>query len=181
MPLPTTCAEFRTVGDLAAILAQLPPDMELGVAEHVRVDPKLHLDVDPDRTAAAVIPVLIPQPADPVTGQPGAAATLGVQLAAVVVAADAPVPAVTVPLCPHERGVIAVVMGHLAGIVDAHQQLVHYAGEALGAGDPTLTDAITDPDLRSAVLVEANRLIQAATRMEVLRERIAAHEHATGR
>jgi hypothetical protein len=178
MPRLQTSAEFRTTGELAELLAGLPANTPIDVAEHMRVDPQLRLDVDEDRTvsAAMLVPLLQRRWT---TGLDGNArrvprAAFAVQLAAVTVGRDVPVPAATVPYCPHERSVAALHAGDLVELVDAHRELVGYAGEILGGEDGTLADAITDSDLRDAILAEGRQLLQAAARLATLRDRLAA-------
>jgi len=56
-------AEFATAGELAALMAALPPHTPVSVAETVYIDPELELGVAPNRTvaAAAVITMVKPQ------------------------------------------------------------------------------------------------------------------------
>ncbi|GAA4727727.1 hypothetical protein [Phytohabitans rumicis] len=185
--------EFGTAGELAALMARLPAETTVFVAETVHIDMNLQLDQSPNRTAAAATVIPLGDENDLVhildEGRPQQAVRLvpGVELGAYIVAEDAAgVPEVTVPFPPYERAVEALRDGDLRDVFAAQVELLNWMAATLTesppSDDPTddqnVSEWISDPELREHLGVEAERLRQAAARLAALGARAAAHRAA---
>jgi hypothetical protein len=184
-------AEFTSAGELAALMAALPPGTPVSVAETVYVDPALELGTTANATAAAATVVTLVDPDDLVDVVDNSGRTArygrvvpGVELGAFIVADGGRVPGRTTPFPPHERGADAVRRGDLGVALDADVELLTWMAGTLSNPRPATNDAdtvpswITDVDLCEQLRVEAERLRQSAARLTVLRARVDAHQAA---
>jgi hypothetical protein len=181
-------AQFTYAGELAALMAALPPDTPVRIAETVHIDPALELHATLNTTAAATIANLVDLvDAADVNGQIRRYGRVvpGVELGAYIIADGAVVPERTRPFPPHERAVDAIQHGDLAVVLDADIELLTWMAGMLTDPDPTGpidTDTapawITDIDLREQLGIEAERLRQSAARLTTLRARIVEHQTA---
>jgi hypothetical protein len=187
--LGRTPAEFTCAGELAALMAALPPNTPVSVAETVHIDPALEMDTTPNTTAAAATLITLVDPDDLVDAadrRPFSRLVPGVELGAYIVAAGAAVPEQTRPFPPHERAVDAVRYGALDVVLDADVELLIWmagmltdpASDSAPIDTDTVPAWITDVDLREQLGVEAERLRQSAVRLTVLRNQIAEHQAA---
>lgn len=178
-------AEFSTAGELAALMARLPPDTPVSVAETVRLDPGLELGVTQNCTAAAARIVKLLELATDEVVEDGQARDMGVlrpgvELGAVIVAVGATVPEETVAFQPYERAVEALDRGDLDAVLDGEVELLTWMANTLTHDDPddteTVPEWIADADLRDRLAVESERLRQAAARLGALRARVAVYQ-----
>jgi hypothetical protein len=106
----------------------------------------------------------------------------GVELGAVIVAEDSPVPDKTVPWPPHERAVQALDAGALDAVFDAEVELLTWMAATLtdapGSDADTVPGWISDADLRDRCGGEAEQLRRCAARLTRLRARVAAYQSA---
>jgi hypothetical protein len=190
--------ELTTASELAALMARLPANTPVVIADALRVDPRLQLDATPTRTIVVAEVVPLPDPTEVVQVdddgdvQEHPAISPAVQLGAVIVAADASyTPIVTVPLPAYERAIEALGDGETAVALGSQVKLINWMADTLTTlGKPAddeeddtdeedrdlIPNPIDDPDLRAALAVEASRLHQAAGRLAALRARVADHE-----
>lgn len=181
-PVP---AEFGTAGELAELMARLPADTPVSIAETVRIDPALQLQETDNRTAAVATVFTLVDRTDPVDvlEDDGRVRTYGrvipgVELGAVIVAEGTPVPARTTPFPPFERAQEALTAGALPVVLDAHVELLAWMAGTLTSpragtdSAATVPDWAADDELREQLAVEADRLRHAAARLATLRERV---------
>jgi hypothetical protein len=154
--------EVGTAGELAKLMAQLPADTPLRVAEHVQVDPRLDAGRQEDATVAAVTAYTSTE-------------SQGVKLGAYVVPRGRPVPPVTVAFLPYERVIEAMWNGDAVGMVDGCRALVDDVAGWLARSDVTLLElADDDPDLQDQLEREADWLTAARDRLGLLQARFVA-------
>ena len=182
-------AQFTCAGELAALMAALPPDTPVRVGETVHIDPALEWDETPNTTAAAATVVDLVDLVDAVDDDGRirryGRVVPGVELGAYIIADGAVVPERTRPFPPHERAVDAIQHGALGVVLDADVELLTWMAGMLRDPEPTGpidTDTapawITDIDLREQLGIEAERLRQSAARLTALRARIVEHQTA---
>ncbi len=184
--------EFGTAARLATLMAALPPDTPVHIAETVHADPDLPRGT-PTVTAVAAqaISLMEPEPVD-VVETDGSIQQYGrmvpaVELGAVIVAEGSPVPPPykTVPYPPQERALHALRFGDIDATLSAHVRLLREIAEILTDtpagpdGTPeTVPSWVEDADLREQIGIEADRLRQSAARLDALRRHIAGREAA---
>jgi hypothetical protein len=188
---------FRTAGQLAALMARLPADTPVLIAETVRVAEHLDPGSQPHRaiTVAEIVPISNP---DTIIEDAGrrlrehGALRPAVQLGTIIIAEDSPgLPLMTVPATAHECAVEAMVLAETTAALDAHIDQLRWIADTLvtdaddeagGERDDaaaTVAQWIDDPDLRAALAIEADRLRHTAARLTALCTRIADYEAVT--
>ncbi len=184
--------EFTTAGELAALMARLPPHTPVSIVETVHIDPRLNLDDTSNRTTAAArsLSLVDPDPVDVVDdGEISRANRVipGVELGAVIVGQDTTgVPSITVPFPAYERAVEALGDGDLSEVLRCQAELLTWMASTLARTDDDPDDAddemipewTLDEGLRAQVAVEGERLRQAAARLDTLRARVAEQDAA---
>jgi hypothetical protein len=196
-------AEFETAGELAALMAALPPQTPVCVAEIARIDPGLDVGETPDCTAAAtMITVVETEDLVELVGDDGAVSDLGrlvegegngrrllepyvpgVELGAFIVAEGGRVPEGTRAVPLHERAVEALADGELDVALQAQCELLAWMAGTLAPDTidrDTFPDWIEDGDLRAQLAVEGERLRQAAARLRALGAEVAAITPSAG-
>lgn len=192
--LGETPAEFDTAGQLAALMARLPADTPVSIAETVRMDPGLDLGTTPNHTAAVATMATLVDPDQPVdvveqdgtVRYYGGRPVPGVELGAVIVAEGCPVPKETIAFPSYERALDALGNGDLHVVLALQVQVLTWIASTLTAepkpgDDPhvvTMPQWTADTDLRERMASEAAHLRQAAARLDDLHARVAAHHAA---
>ena len=162
--------EFRTAGDLAALLNRLPADTPLDVAYCLRQDPALDGPGLEERLAFAV------EQDAPEDGEP-AEVTIG----AFYAVRGRALPAATVAVNPYDRALEAIRAADDDVLFAAMREMLSFvAGNLDGDEDAGLFEAIAgDPRLAERTRLEAQLLREAAERLTGLQARIAEHLAAT--
>jgi hypothetical protein len=167
--------ELATAGHLAALMARLPANTPVVIADAPRVDPRLQ-PATPSRTIVVAEVVPLSDPTEVVEVDDGGdiqrypAISPAVQLGAVVVDKNiSHTPVVTVPLPAYERAVEALGDGELAVVLSSQFELLTWMADTLATlGKPPdeedddideehlglIPNTIDDPDLRAALAVE---------------------------
>lgn len=176
-------AEFATAGELAVLMAALPPHTPVSVAETVHIDPDLDQGMTPNCTAAAATVVTLVEPrddGDDLADDPAdrhARVLPGVELGAFIVTEGAQIPERTTAFPLYEAAVEALQVGDVAKALEAECELLTWMAGTL-ADPPDDSDAapawITDVDLREELAVEGERLRQCAARLAALRAKVLA-------
>lgn len=182
--------EVTTAGELAALMAALPADTPVSVAETVHVDPDLPPDA-PTVTAVAAkgVNLLEAEPVDVVDddGQVRQYGRFvpGVELGAVIVAEGQPVPDNTIAYLPYERAQDALGVGDVDTTLTAYAELLRWMAERLTEivpgpdGTPeTVPQWVADAGIRARMGVEAMRLSYTAGRLTNLRHDLSDREAA---
>ena len=171
--------QVATAGELAALLAKLPPDTPLRVADHLRVDPHLEVDRVEDETVAAVTTISLSSPVRAErNGQVGPG--IAIELGAYLVPRGARVPAGTVAFRPYERVIEGMVNGDAVRMVAACRALVDDVAGWLARSDTTLLElADDDPDLQDQLNREADWLAAARDRLALIESRFVALREST--
>ncbi|MEU1813017.1 hypothetical protein [Micromonospora aurantiaca (nom. illeg.)] len=179
---------FETTGELVALMAALPPDTPVSVAQTVHVDPDLEAGAETvTASIAKVVSLLEPAKSDHAecsTQRPSCRPVTGVELGAVIVAMGGPAPQETYPYQPYESALDALSMGDVISTLAEHARLLSWIADLLG--DPLQADAVSSwksvsewvdsDDLRKQLDIEARRLRYSCARIAGIREQIAADE-----
>lgn len=166
--------EIRTAGELAALMARLPADIPISVANHSRIDADLDLDQVEDRTAAVAmaIPVLVPDS----TSRRGRRTVAGVELGAILLAKDASVSGRSRAVCPYDQTVEAKHVGSVAGVFAGHNEMLDFIADNLeGEAEYLLHEWVDGEELREQMRIEGRRLRHAIDRLTALGTRVNAH------
>lgn len=182
--------EVTNSGQVAALMAALPADTPVSIAETVHVDPDLPPDA-PTITAVTVkgVNLMEAEPVDVVDGdgqvrQYGRIVP-GVQLGAVIVAEGQPAPDKTVAYLPYERAEDALAVGDVDATLAAYAELLRWMAERLTETVPgpdgtpeTVPQWVADAGIRARMGIEAMRLSYTADRLTNLRQDLADREAA---
>ncbi|BBH65304.1 hypothetical protein ACTI_19890 [Actinoplanes sp. OR16] len=179
---------IHNAGHLAAALARLPADTPMIIAGTTRIDPSLRQDADRHVvTLAEVVPIAVPDTT--VVDEMGddyPAFTPALQLGAVVMSRNAGgPPLVTVPQPAQQRAEEALAGGEVVEALAAQVELLTWIAGTLSTlaeevvldlDDEVALEHIEDADIRVALTLEAERLRQAAHRLEALHAQVVEYE-----
>ncbi len=182
--------EIRNAGQLAVVMARLPADTPIFLADTARIDPRLRGD-DDRRTAvvAQVVPLEVEIAHDTdLSDEEGAYPPCrpAVRLGTVVVGNTASgAPHLTVPLPAQQRAKEAVIEGELEPALAAFAELLAWMARTLTASpdndlgfENAHLDRIEDADLRAAIDSEAEQLDRISQSVSALYARVADYEAA---
>lgn len=171
--------EVHTTGDLAAIIAHLPPDTPLLVSTFEHTDVRIIDDANIEDEPAFVASLVAVAPWGR-AGKPLPVAdrqpVVGLRLSRYAVVEGEELPEDTRARCPHDRVVAGLQFGRPLDILRGCHELVDDVAGWLGRDDETLLEWVADAaDLREQLLIESSRLAQTAHRLAALSNRIAEH------